>query len=442
MEKQKLLHIYQYIIEQGDTGIRVVDVEGNLIIYNQKMRELEGIDTIDFENYRAHEIIDFENEQSEIYHVLQSEKPLINHKKTFWNKKNQEVTYISNIYPLHEQQELIGAVEFARDITQLEFMMYRPLRRYGAPLTFDIITAVSAVMKDVIQKAKIVALSKMPVLLIGESGTGIDMIAEGIHHDLQHPNQAFVTMICRRDEETILKQFEKYIAKEEHTTFFAERIEYLSIEAQEKIVALFEQHPNHGHMMIASVGKDPIDLIQEQALSKNLYRLFSSITIYIPPLRERKEDIMPFINDYFQRHRDQYGSSIEALSPEVTELFLNYDWPGNLKELEVLLDEMTNIITTETVIDVNLLPPHFKWKIQNSLPTEEQNSSELFIIENSNDLRPLDHYMKEVEAYYITKALEMYDGNISKTAEALGIRRQSLQYRMKNFQIDAKQFVK
>ena len=148
MEKQKLLHIYQYIIEQGDTGIRVVDVEGNLIIYNQKMRELEGIDTIDFENYRAHEIIDFENEQSEIYHVLQSEKPLINHKKTFWNKKNQEVTYISNIYPLHEQQELIGAVEFARDITQLEFMMYRPLRRYGAPLTFDIITAVSAVMKD------------------------------------------------------------------------------------------------------------------------------------------------------------------------------------------------------------------------------------------------------------------------------------------------------
>ncbi|MCA9725574.1 MAG: transcriptional regulator, partial [Kurthia sp.] len=207
-------------------------------------------------------------------------------------------------------------------------------------------------------------------------------------------------------------------------------------------VALFEQHPNHGHMMIASVCKNPIDLIQEQAPSKNLYRLFSSITIYIPPLRERKEDIMPFINDYFQRHRDQYGSSIEALSPEVTELFLNYDWPGNLKELEVLLDEMTNIITTETVIDVNLLPPHFKWKIQNSLPTEEQNSSELFIIENSNDLRPLDHYMKEVEAYYITKALEMHDGNISKTAEALGIRRQSLQYRMKNFQIDAKQFVK
>lgn len=438
MENHILLNIYKYIIEKGDMGICVVDTDGKLLIYNKKMRELEGVNEDEFEKRRALEIIDFETEKSDIYKVLSSETPLLNVKKTYWNKKNQEVTYISNIYPLHYGGALVGAVEFARDITQLEYMMYQPLRRYGAPLTFDIITAVSDVMRDVIEKAKIVALSRMPVVLIGESGTGIDMIAEGIHHELKTQNDMFIALICRRDEQTILKQFKKYIAGKENITFFAERIEYLSITAQEKIVELFNNHPNHRHMLIASIGKDPIDLIQEQTLSKNLYRLFSGITIYVPPLRKRKEDIMPFVNDYFQRHRDHYGSSIQGLSEEVKEIFLKYDWHGNLKELEVLLDEISSILTNETVIDLHMLPTHFKWKIQQIHDNGVEDNLDLFIIKDPNDIRPLDVYMKEVEEYYISKALDFHHGNISKTAVALGIRRQSLQYRVKNYKINKK----
>ncbi|UKJ46011.1 helix-turn-helix domain-containing protein [Lysinibacillus sp. ACHW1.5] len=440
MDNNVLLSIYKYVIEKGDMGICVVDTEGKLLIYNKKMRELEGVNEDEFEERRALEIIDFEIEKSDIYKVLSSETPVHNIKKTYWNKKNQEVTYISNIYPLHYEGSLIGAVEFARDITQLEYMMYQPLRRYGAPLTFDIITAVSPVMKDVIEKAKIVALSRMPVVLIGESGTGIDMVAEGIHHDLKVQNDMFIALICRRDEKTVLKQFEKYIVEKEKITFFAERIEYLSLEAQEKIVELFNNHPNHQHVLIASVGKDPIDLIQKHELSKKLYRLFSGITIYVPPLRERKEDIMPFIDDYFKRHRDSFGSSIHGLSEEVRDTFLKYDWPGNLKELEVLLDEITSLITNETIVESHMLPVHFKWKIQSSCEEtkKEVSTSDLFVIKNQQDIRPLDVYMKEVEEYYISKALDFHQGNISKTAAALGIRRQSLQYRVKNYKLNKK----
>ncbi|MFJ8517276.1 helix-turn-helix domain-containing protein [Lysinibacillus xylanilyticus] len=438
MENHILLNIYKYVIEKGDMGICVVDTEGKLLIYNKKMRELEGVNEDEFEKRRALEIIDFETEKSDIYKVLSSESPIPNVKKTYWNKKNQEVTYISNIYPLHYEGSLVGAVEFARDITQLEYMMYQPLRRYGAPLTFDIITAVSEVMRDVIEKAKIVALSRMPVVLVGESGTGIDMIAEGIHHDLRVQNDLFITLICRRDENTILKQIEKNIAGKENITFFAERIEYLSIAAQKKIVELFNNHSNHQHMLIASVGKDPIDLIQEQMLSKELFRLFSGITIYVPPLRERKEDIMPFIDDYFQRHRDSFGSSIQGLSEEVEEIFLKYDWPGNLKELEVLLDEISSLLTNETVIDLHMLPAYFRWKIQQIYDDGKEENADLFIIKNPNDIRPLDVYMKEVEEYYISKALDFHQGNISKTAATLGIRRQSLQYRVKNYKLNKK----
>ena len=166
--------------------------------------------------------------------------------------------------------------------------------------------------------------------------------------------------------------------------------------------------------------------------------MFSGITIYVPPLRDRKEDIMPFIEDYFKRHRDSFGSSIQGLSEEVKETLLKYDWPGNLKELEVLLDEISPLITNETTIESHMLPAHFKWKMQSTIEKGIEDTSDLFVIKNQHDIRPLDIYMKEVEEYYISKALDFHQGNISKTAAALGIRRQSLQYRVKNYNLNKK----
>ncbi|MDN4492823.1 sigma 54-interacting transcriptional regulator [Ureibacillus aquaedulcis] len=435
MHNETLLDIYRFIVEKGDNGICVVDSTGKLIIQNKKMRELQGISDEEFEKRRALEIVGFNMEKGGLLRVLQDQQPILNVKTTFWNQKGQEVTLISNMYPLYSQDELVGAVEFARDITQQENMMYQPLRRYNEPLTFEIITAVSAVMKKVIEKAKIVAYSRMPVVLVGESGTGIDMIAEGIHHELREKNDMFVTLICTRDEKSVQSQLEKYIVEKQKVTFFAERIEYLSMGVQEKIVELLEKHTEHNHVLIASVGEDPFDLIQKGQLSKELYRLFSDISIYVPALRNRKEDIMPFVEDYFNRHRESYGSVIKGLTEDVKEIFLNYNWPGNLKELEVLLDDISSLITNETLVEVHMLPAHFKWKIQNieSPKNRDITKSDIFVVMNKNDLRPLDIYMNEVEDYYISRALDLFDGNVSKTASALGIRRQSLQYRIKKY---------
>lgn len=94
------------------------------------------------------------------------------------------------------------------------------------------------------------------------------------------------------------------------------------------------------------------------------------------------------------------------------ETFLKYDWPGNLKELEVLLDEITSLITNEMIVESHMLPVHFKWKIQSSCEETEKevSTSDLFVIKNQQDIRPLDVYMKEVEEYYISKALDFHQG--------------------------------
>lgn len=431
MESKDLLEMYEFITEMSDNGVRAIDSQGRLVIYNKKMKELEGITSEQVKKREAKEIILFGVEESLLHQVLNTGLAIRNLKRTFWNEKGQEITTINNILPVIKNEQVLGSIEIARDISTQEFMMYQPLRRYGKPLKFEIITAVSLLMQNVISTARVAAASRIPVMLVGESGTGKDMIAEGIHHALSVPNDQFITLICRRDEETVIAQLEKYITENHNITFFGERIEYLSLTAQEKIVELLKLHETKKHVFIASIGSDPIELISSKKLSKSLYYFFSSLTIRVPALRERKEDIMPFVNDYLARHRQDLGSIVKGITEDLEEIFMIYDWPGNLKELEVLLDDIATLITTEELVTFDMLPAHFRWKVQDNNKQNKESESELFIVHSEKDLRPLDQYIREVEDYYVLNALKFCGGNVSQTAKALGIKRQSLQYRMK-----------
>lgn len=428
MKQLDISSVYELLIEKIDTGLCAIDEFGRVIVYNKKMQELMGETKEQIQQRFLTQSLDFQLEENMLQKALTSGQIYKHIKQTFWNARGEEVTMINDFYPYTLVDGTKIAFQISRDVTHQEFLMDRPLSRYGAPLTFDIITAVSKSMKQVIQQAKIAALGRIPVMLVGESGTGKDMIAEGIHHELLEKNERFITLICRRNEETLLTQIEKYIAGEKNYTFYAERIEFLTSAAQEKIIELLEMYDDRNHVFIASIGNDPIDLIQQGHLSKNLYYLFSNLTIQVPALRERKEDIMPFVDDYFARRRNEYGVPVKGLAPEVEEIFLAYDWPGNLKELEVLLDDISVLLTTEEYVDMSLIPAYFKWKLKQLQPLPEATS--LFDF-SQQELQPLDEYMRKVEDHYISHALQLNGGNISKTAKALGIHRQGLQYRLK-----------
>lgn len=423
MTNSSIVGAYSFLMEKLDVGICAIDTYGEVVIYNKKIQSLYGKSKVEYMQSLKVQNLNPKFNENLLLKVLNSQKEIKNVKHTFWNKNDEEVSIISDYYYLNLENYNI-AVQISRDITQQEFLMDKPLFRYGQPLTFETITAVSKSMKAVIEQAKIAALGRMSVMIIGESGTGKDMIAEGIHHALEDKNERFIVLICRRNEDALLEQIEEYISKNYNYTFYAERVEHLSMHAQERIVDLLEEYKERNHLFIASIGEDPIDLIQNIILSKNLYYIFSKITIHVPALRERPEDIQPFIDDYFERRRNNYGLQVHKLTSEVSDLFINYKWPGNLKELEVLLDDICTVITSEEIIDVSFLPAYFKWKMAS---VEELNP----IIPNNEKLEPLDKYLRKVEEYYIDHALKINDGNISKTAKTLGIHRQGLQYRLK-----------
>jgi len=416
---------YTFATEHVGIGIHAVDINGKTIIYNEKMKEIEGLNSIDVEDRSILELFQFEQQESTLLKVLHQKEPILRVKQTYWNRNGQEITTINDTFPVFEKDELIGAIEFSRDITTIEKLLYQPLKRNDDAITLSTITAESNLMKEVKARSLKASEIRMPVLLVGEAGTGKDVIAEAILHQLSPPNHHFLSLHCNRADLSFIQKFQEEISQVSDCTIYCERIDLLSLELQHTLYQILHNHDTN-NFFIASIGEDPIDLIHNGKLIKELYYHFATIIIRVPPLRDRPEDILPLVEDYFKRYFNRYGASIQEIEQEVTEAFLSYTWPGNLKELELLLDEISSMITTETILRLDMLPLHFKLKIQ-----DVGKRAEDFILANGKDLLPLDEYLRKAESYYLQKALDKYDNNITKAAEALGMSRQNLQYRLR-----------
>ena len=434
-EENLLEKFYTFAIDNVSVGIHAIDQNGHTLLYNNKMKEIEGYNIEDISDRSILDIFTFNQSESTLLRVLQTGQKVLNVKQTYWNKNGQEITTINDTFPIIENNEIKGAIEFARDITTLEKLLYQPLRRYGEPFTFEMMSVASKEMKHVIDKAKKAAKARIPILLVGESGTGKYLVAESIHNELSPINDEFVTLFSRKNSQAILDKLQNYLKTGKTYTLFFERIEYLALPIQQQLIDLLNKLPNGKHLIIGSIGDDPIDLISNGKLLKDLYYYFASLTISIPPLRDRKDDIKPFVTDYFIRHRERFGSYIEGISDEVMKYFLQYDWPGNLKELELLLDEISSMLTNEKLVTPEMLPLHFRFKVQQS--NENIRNPDFFIVQPNQELLPLEDYMREAENYYIQNVLNIFEGNITKTAQALGMSRQNLQYRLRKLKKDS-----
>ena len=186
--------------------------------------------------------------------------------------------------------------------------------------------------------------------------------------------------------------------------------------------------------IIASCNADPFRLISENLLRKDLFYRISTVMIELPPLRDHIGDIRELVQHYIGKKRHQYAKDIPSLSPEVYTLFAQYGWPGNVRELYHVLDYALNVVEGEVIEPAHL--PAYLRKSQNGGPALP-NASAASAEEADPDLfrSDLQTLMDRYEEKVIRQVLEHHGYNISRTAEALGLRRQSLQYRIKKLGI-------
>ena len=318
-------------------------------------------------------------------------------------------------------------------------------------------------MKKIYELAKKVAPSSSTVLILGESGTGKEVLAKYIHFCSKRKGP-FVTINCAAIPEELLEAelfgYEKgaftgaikskpgkfEIANK--GTLFLDEIGDLSLKLQAKLLRVIQEKQverlgsDHSIKVdvriLAATNKDLEKEVQEGRFREDLFFRLNVIPIKLPPLRERKEDI-PLLTQFFlKRICEREGIEEKKFTSQAIKALLNYPWPGNIRELENFIERVVilsenNIIGVE---DLSLSTLSSKLQIRESL-TEDKDMliKYLSLPQISEDGIELNKLLKEIEVYYLKKALELSKGVKTKAAKLLGLNRTTFIEKLKKYNL-------
>lgn len=466
------IKIYEFILNQLNEGIHVIDRDGVSIIYNEKMSEIEAMKKEAVLDRRLLDVFTFTEEQeSTLLRALHHKEITKNVKQTYFNAKGKQITTINNTFPITEGGQTIAALELANDITRMEHMLRENfLKDKDTRYVFESIIGESAALQDVIEVARRAARTSSSVLIVGETGTGKELFAQSLHNDSARATGPFISQNCaalpehliegllfgtRRGAFTGAIERPGLFEQARGGTLLLDEINSMSPPLQAKLLRALQEKKirrigdtkdmDIDVRIIATMNEDPIDAIAGERLRKDLYYRLGVVTLFIPPLRERKDDIDLLTLYFIRKYNRLFDMHIERIQPDVMHSFREYSWPGNVRELEHAIEGTMNFIAGETEITMQHLPHHIRRKLlhlsheEGSEPSSAQStiSAEPSHGDESTSFEPAASDLKsQVAAFekkYIRHVIHKNGNNVSRAARELGISRQSLQYRMRKY---------
>ncbi len=455
------LRIYEQILDRMNEGVHVIDVHGTTIVYNQKMTELESMTQQDVLHKPLSEVFQFPSgQESTLLTVLRTGKSIRNTRQTYFNDKQKEITTINNTYPIMENGQVVGAMEIADDITKMERLIRENLlEKNGSRYTFDQIIGRSTSILDVIESAKRAARTSSSVLVVGETGAGKELFVQSIHNASLRVSGPLISQNCAALPDSLIEGLLFGTARGAFTgaierpglfeqaeggTLFLDEINSLSMPLQAKLLRALQEKSirrigdtkdrSIDVRIIAAINEDPIEAIANDHLRKDLYYRLGVVTLFIPPLRERKDDIPALVHHFIEKYNQLFQMEVVGISAEVQQFFNEHDWPGNVRELQHLIEGAMNLMFDETIIGYEHLPLHFLRRAPAASVLADQQTQPAFL-PFPDEGKSLKETMQEFETSYIHHVVDKYDGNISRAAKELQISRQSLQYRLRKLGI-------
>ncbi len=317
--------------------------------------------------------------------------------------------------------------------------------KYG----LDNIIGKSKAMKEVFKTVNTVAQSDCTVLIKGASGTGKELIARAIHAQSPRKNNAFVTTNCAAWPETLIEselfgyvkgaftganQDKKGIFEDaDGGTILLDEVSELSYNLQAKLLrVLQEKEVNRvgstesipvDVRIIATTNRDLKKMVSQGTFREDLFFRLNVVPIKLPELKDKKEDILPLIEHFLIKFSEKNNKGPKGFTNEVKDLFLAYDWPGNVRELENLIERAIVTSANGDLLTTN----NFKELVQD---VEQSSNKVIQVIEGE----PLT--LKEVEKRHIHNILQMFKGNKTRAANALGISVRTLRNKFKEYQVE------
>jgi DNA-binding NtrC family response regulator len=306
----------------------------------------------------------------------------------------------------------------------------------------------SPAMIEVYKTIARVARGPSTVLILGDSGTGKELVARAIHRHSARRDRPFVAVDCTALTETLLESelfghvkgaftgaiadARGLFAEADGGTIFLDEIGDITAPLQAKLLRVLQEHqvrPVGGTQwrsvdvrVVAATNRDLADAVRSGVFREDLFYRLNVVTIRLPPLRERREDIPLLIDHLVHRAAVHCGKPVSTVSDAALAVLRAYDWPGNVRELSHAL-ERSVALAQDAVITVDDLPA----ELRGSMPAAE-----------SDDLVADAPTLEELKKRYIRHVLEKAGGNISRTAAVLGLERRSLYRMLQRYGIDPK----
>lgn len=444
------------IINATQDAISVVDAQGKGLLINPAYTRLTGLTEKDVIGKPA--TVDIAEGESMHMQVLRTRKPVKNVPMKVGPMRRQVVVTVA---PVIVDGELKGSVGVIHDVSEIIRLteelerMKKIVRQLEAKYTFNDVVASSPLMLQAVEQAKRVAPTSVTVLLRGESGTGKELFAHAIHSASPRKNKPFVRVNCAALSESLLeselfgyvdgaftgakKGGRRGLFEEANGgTLFLDEIGVMNLSLQasllrvlqeKEIVRVGDSKPTPVDVrVIAATNVSLEQLVAEGRFREDLYYRLNVIPIFIPPLRQRIEDIPELCEHLLRKLNQEYGRSVAGVDEKVMEIFKSYRWPGNVRELENVLGRaIINMKYQEDIIKVEHLPPMGKAQIRGFQQGKPQHCNTEQAPETLKDA------VEQAEREAIEKALKYTGYNKTKAARMLGISIRSLYYKMEKY---------
>jgi len=429
---------YKTILDSIADGVFTVDKDWRISSWNKAAEHITGFSKKEAIGQNCHDVFRTNICQTAcvLRKTMDTGKELINVPINILTKEGEEKPIsVSTALLSDTKGQIIGGVETFRDISAIESLRKTLEKKYS----FQDIIGKSHLMQELFHILPDIAQSDSTVLLQGPSGSGKELFARAIHNLSNRSEKPFVIVNCAALPDTLLESelfgYKKGAFTDarrdkpgrfdlaEGGTIFLDEIGDISLAIQVKLLRVLQEKTFEPLGSTTSVRADVRiitasnkNLREQMSLGRfrdDLYYRLNVIRLDIPPLAERRQDI-PLLLDHFIAHFNaEKGKNIMGVTPDVLSVLMDYDCPGNVRELENIV-ERAFILCKRDMIDLHCLPPEL---IQNRMVDTINADAE-------------ENILKAAEARAILQALAQHDGHREKTAKALGIHKTTLLRKM------------
>lgn len=470
VELEERLYCLEKIIDSLDEGVMMSNSEGEILLYNEAQEKMEGLNSQDIIGKHLWTVYNYNPQYSEHRHTFNTGKPIYSRYRAH-STVNGIPKYVNySTFPIQKDGKTISVFSLSTNESRLKDRLHQTIElkrkanitteekaysKNGTIYTFKDIKGDSHALLGLIEEAQNIAIHNADTLIVGETGTGKELFAQSMHNHSKRAEKSFVALNCAAIPENLLESTLFGTVKGAFTgatdqiglfeyaqdgTLFLDEINSMPMTLQSKLMRVlqerFVRRVGSNEVtpvkctVISACNEDPELLIAENKMRLDLFYRIAHTSLFIPPLRERTEDVHFFINYFLTNYQTKLSKKVPELSDTLQKSLLRYSWPGNIRELEHLIENLIIRVPEHAeAIDVDHLPSYMRTKLIPFHSTSAFQTSDVI-------QRPLKKIFNNTEKQLIETTLKLVNWNVSQAAKKLGITRQSLQYHIKKHELE------